>query len=262
MGWLAAIFACSAAILVEGLKASKKRRYSDLEQPAVPAVALELECDGSELTSDSDGGSGGTGSGTLGTPSDGKPSSFAKRRRQTRSGGSPRQASTQLRAASSQPSCIPPPTIDDKGATPACAATPASTPTTSDTSRSGTSNSGTTTGTTSTSDSDIDRDIGGGGGASADGRAEPAPQSPAGVIASLPPHISKGVLAHMAAPERVELALDMEAAGVGGLGAKEKMEEVEEGELESDAKPKRTCAAPTQEVVVLLTDSDFSREGL
>lgn len=63
---LAAIFACSAAILVEGLKASRKRRYSDLEQPAVPAVALELECDGSELMSDSGGGSSGTGSGTSG----------------------------------------------------------------------------------------------------------------------------------------------------------------------------------------------------
>lgn len=156
-----------------------------------------------------------------------------------------------------------PSTIDDeKGATPAFTATPASTPTTRDTSRSGTSNSGTTTGTTSTSDSDIDRDIGGGGGDSADGRAEPAPQSPAGVIASLPPHISQGVLAHMPGPERVELALDEEAAGVGGPGCAEKMEEVEEGELESDAQPKHTCAAPPQEVVVLLTDSDFSREGL
>jgi hypothetical protein len=62
---LAAIFACSAAILVEGLKASKKRRHSDLE-PAAPAVAQEVKCDGSELMSDSDGGSGGTGSGTSG----------------------------------------------------------------------------------------------------------------------------------------------------------------------------------------------------
>jgi hypothetical protein len=64
----------------------------------------------------------------------------------------------------------------------------------------------------------------------------------------------------MPAPERVELALDMEAAGVGGPGGEEKMEEVEEGELESDAQPRR--AAPSQEVVVILTDSDFSREGL